>query len=40
VLIAADRGDRRVWADHRVRLEAVLVRLAEHAGQRLTIGAP
>jgi hypothetical protein len=22
VLIAADRGERRVWADHRVRLEA------------------
>ena len=27
VLIAADRGDRRVWADHRVRLEAGLVPL-------------
>ncbi len=25
VLIAADRNDRRVWADHRARLEAGLV---------------
>ncbi len=27
VLIAADRGDRRVWAEHKVRLEAGLVPL-------------
>ena len=27
VLIAADRNDRRVWAEHRVRLEAGLVPL-------------
>jgi hypothetical protein len=27
VLIAADRGDRRVWAEHRVRLEAGYVPL-------------
>lgn len=27
VLIAADRGERRVWAEHRVRLEAGLVPL-------------
>lgn len=25
VLIAADRGDRRIWAEHRVRLEAGMV---------------
>jgi len=25
VLVAADRGDRRAWADHRVRLELGLV---------------
>jgi len=25
VLVAADRNDRRVWADHRVRLEAGIV---------------
>jgi hypothetical protein len=25
VLVAADRGDRRIWAEHRVRLEAGLV---------------
>ncbi len=28
VLIAADRNDRRVWADHRARLEAGLVPVA------------
>jgi len=27
VLIAADRGERRVWADHRARLEANVVPL-------------
>lgn len=27
VLIAADRGERRVWAEHRVRLEAGVVPL-------------
>ena len=27
VLIAADRGDRRIWAEHRVRLEAGYVPL-------------
>jgi hypothetical protein len=27
VLIAADRGDRRVWAEHKVRLKAGLVPL-------------
>jgi hypothetical protein len=25
VLVAADRGDRRIWAEHRVRLEAGMV---------------
>lgn len=27
VLVAADRSDRRIWADHRVRLEAGVVPL-------------
>jgi hypothetical protein len=27
VLIAADRGDRRIWAEHKVRLEAGVVPL-------------
>jgi hypothetical protein len=27
VLVAADRGDRRIWAEHRVRLEAGIVPL-------------
>jgi hypothetical protein len=28
VLVAADRGDRRIWAEHRVRLEAGMVPMA------------
>jgi len=30
VLIAADRNDREVWADHRARLELGVVPLTRH----------